>query len=107
MEGVVGLPLHPIRWSLTPAMFTSMFRPRDELTWITGAFASSVRRPGSKTYHPPTSSAEVKNEWGCTSSPTYAFMAYTRTSLTSGVTKLANVKQYISKGHLQRTQGHL
>jgi hypothetical protein len=32
--------------------------------------------PGVKADHPPTSSADVKNAWSCTSTPPYVFMPW-------------------------------
>jgi len=41
------------------------------IQWITG-----VKRPRREANHSPHSSAEVKNAWGYTSTPQYAFMAW-------------------------------
>jgi hypothetical protein len=43
---------------------------------ILGAFSSEVKRPGCEADHPPPSSAEVKNAWHYTSTPTYVLMAW-------------------------------
>jgi hypothetical protein len=42
----------------------------------TGALSLGVKRQGREADHLPPSSAEVKNEWSCTSTPQYAFMAW-------------------------------
>ena len=36
--------------------------------WVSGLF-SAVKRPGRNVDHTPLSSAEIKNEWSCTSIP--------------------------------------
>jgi len=32
-------------------------------------FFAEVKQPGFEVYHSPSSNAEVKNEWSCTSTP--------------------------------------
>jgi len=49
--------------------------------WERKALSTTVKRPGREADQPPASSAEIKNEWRCTSSPLYAFMACTVTTL--------------------------
>ena len=39
----------------------------------TGASFRGVNRPGREVDHSPQSSPELKNEWSCSSAPTYAF----------------------------------
>jgi hypothetical protein len=46
------------------------------IQWVPGALALGVKRPGNEADHSPPSSAEVKNEWSCTSTPQYVFMAW-------------------------------
>jgi hypothetical protein len=46
-----------------------------------GLFFPGVKWPGIKVNHKPPAIAEVKYEWGCTSTPPYAFMAWTGTAL--------------------------
>ena len=42
--------------------------------------AAGIQRPGHEVDHSHTSSAKVRNEWSCMSTPTlYKFMAYERT----------------------------
>jgi hypothetical protein len=40
-----------------------------------------VKRQGREIYHPSPSSAEAKNAWNYSSTPQYAFMAFTGTTL--------------------------
>jgi hypothetical protein len=42
----------------------------------TGVLSLRVKRPGREADHSPPSSAEVKNVWGYTSTPKYAFIAW-------------------------------
>jgi len=42
-----------------------------------------IKRLGREALHSPISSAEVKNEWSCNSSPLCGYMSWTRTSLLS------------------------
>jgi hypothetical protein len=39
-------------------------------------FSLGVNRPWREADHSPPSSAKVNNEWSCTSSPPYVFMAW-------------------------------
>jgi hypothetical protein len=41
----------------------------------TGDYFPGVKRPGREAEHSPPSSAEVKNEWSCTSTP-YVFLTW-------------------------------
>jgi hypothetical protein len=41
-----------------------------------GALSQRVKRPGREGDNSPSSSAEVKNTWGYTSTPQYVFMAW-------------------------------
>jgi hypothetical protein len=45
------------------------------LMGTSGSFFLAVRRPGFEADRLPSSSAEVKNAWNCTSTIRYAFMA--------------------------------
>jgi hypothetical protein len=45
------------------------------IQWVPGALAPGVKRPGREVDHSPSTSAEVKKMWICTSSPLYAFIA--------------------------------
>jgi hypothetical protein len=42
---------------------------------VSGVLIVGVKQLGYEVDHSPPSSAEVKNEWSCTSVPPYAFMA--------------------------------
>ena len=46
---------------------------------VPGALSPVVKRKGRDADHSPPSSAEVKNEWICNFTPSYAFMACTGT----------------------------
>jgi hypothetical protein len=43
---------------------------------VPGTLSSGVELWGSETDHSPTSSAEVKNAWSYTSTPSYVFMTW-------------------------------
>jgi hypothetical protein len=45
------------------------------IQWVPWAFPPRVRRLGRETYYSPPTSAEVKNAWIYTSTPSKAFMA--------------------------------
>jgi hypothetical protein len=45
------------------------------------ALSPGIKQPVCEAHLPRPSSAEVKNEYSCMSTPTYAFMACTRTTL--------------------------
>jgi len=67
--------------------FSSQKRPdrlRDPPSLLFSAYRGSfpgVKRPGPEVNYSPPSSTEVKNEWVYTSSPLYAFMAWTGKTL--------------------------
>jgi len=42
----------------------------------TGGFFAVVKRPGRGADHSSPSSADVKNEWSCTFTPPYVFIAW-------------------------------
>ena len=50
-----------------------------------------VRPMGREVDHSPSSNAEVKNGWNCTSIALYAFMAYTATVSPSGLPRVTSV----------------
>jgi hypothetical protein len=45
-------------------------------TQVLGPTHQEVKRPGLEAEHSPLSFAGVKNTWGCTSTPPYAFMTW-------------------------------
>jgi hypothetical protein len=66
-------------------IFSKTFRPGLEPTQrpmqgVPGVISPPVSRPRREAHHTPCS-ADVKNEWRCTSTPPYVFMACTGTTL--------------------------
>jgi hypothetical protein len=61
----------------TTASRTALGPTQPPIQWVPGAISlgGGVKRLGRETDHSPPSSAEVKNEWNCISTPQYAFMA--------------------------------
>ena len=55
------------------------FLPSLLLRTVTAALSPAVKQLGHEANHSPPSSAEVKNERSCTSTPPYAFIACTGT----------------------------
>jgi hypothetical protein len=53
----------------TTASRTALGPTQTPIQWVPGALSLGVKRPGRKADHSPTSSAEVKNAWGYTSTP--------------------------------------
>ena len=53
---------------------------RPVIEWVPGLF-SEVKRPEREVTHTPSSSAEVKNEWSCTSTSSSAFARWRGKSL--------------------------
>jgi hypothetical protein len=56
------------------SLFTTVSRPalgsiQPPIQWVPGAISLGVKRPGREADHSASSSAEVKNAWGYTSSP--------------------------------------
>ena len=47
----------------------------------TGVLSPGLKRNGCYVDHSPLSRAEVKNEWGCTSTPAFSFMVWTGATL--------------------------
>jgi hypothetical protein len=45
------------------------------MQWVLGVVFQGIRKPRREADHSFPPSTEVKNEWSCTSTPTYAFMA--------------------------------
>jgi hypothetical protein len=39
------------------------------IQWVQGALSLEVKRPEREAHHSPSSTAEVKNAWSCTSTP--------------------------------------
>jgi hypothetical protein len=62
-------------------LFTIISRPglgptRPPIQWLPGALSLGVKRPEREADRSHPSSSEVKNAWGYTSTPQYAFMAW-------------------------------
>jgi len=55
-------------------LFTTTTQPPIQL--IPGALSLGVKRPGREADHLSPPSAEVKNAWSYTSTPTYVFIAW-------------------------------
>ena len=60
-----------------------------------------VKQGGCEVNHSPPSRAKVKNEWNCTSTPTYAIMVWTEETLPSSSLRVCG--QDLSVTHL----GHI
>jgi hypothetical protein len=60
----------------TTASRTALGPTQPPIQWVPGVLSLGVKRPWREADHSPTSSAEVKNEWSCTSIPQYVFMAW-------------------------------
>ena len=52
------------------------------IQWVLGSFLG-VKQPGSETAQSPSSSAEVKNVWSCTSAPPICLEGVGRDQFTS------------------------
>jgi len=46
-----------------------LVRTQPPVQWVPGNLTQGVKRPGRETNHSPPCSAEVKNWWSCTSTP--------------------------------------
>jgi hypothetical protein len=44
------------------------------IQWVSWALSPGVKQPAREGHHSPTSNAEVKNSWSCTSTVQYVFM---------------------------------
>jgi hypothetical protein len=55
-----------------PSMFWGSTQPR--IKWILRTLPPRVRRSGHEADHSPPSSAEIENDWSCTSTAAYVFM---------------------------------
>jgi hypothetical protein len=60
----------------TTASRTALEPTQPPIQQVLGDPSLGVKWPGREVDHSPPSSAEVKNEWSCTSTPPYAFMAW-------------------------------
>jgi hypothetical protein len=60
----------------TTASRTALEPTQPPIQWVPGAISLGVKRPGREADHLPPSSAEVKSTWSYTSTPQYAFMAW-------------------------------
>ena len=79
---------------------TIFFLPENRSDWIQNPHSflfiaylvslSGVQRPRLESDHSPPSSAAVKNEWSCTSTPLYDFTVWT------GINSLPMILQYIN-----------
>jgi hypothetical protein len=54
----------------TIAFRTALGPTKSPIQWVPGALSLGVKRPGCEADHSPPSSAEVKNAWSYTSTPT-------------------------------------
>ena len=59
---------------------TLFWSTHPHIVWVIGSL-TGVKRPGREVHHSPPSSAEAKNVWSYTSTPTYTFMAWTGETL--------------------------
>jgi hypothetical protein len=64
-------------------LFCKAFRPALGPPSLPFNWCRWVKQSGREAGHSPPTSAEVKNEWSCTSTPSYAFLTCTRTTLHS------------------------
>jgi hypothetical protein len=69
------------RQGLRIFLFTTVSRPvlgstQPPIQWVPRALSLGVKRPGREADYSPSSSAEVKNAFRCTSTPQYAFRAW-------------------------------
>jgi hypothetical protein len=55
---------------------TPILGPTEPIQWIPWVSSSGVKRPGHKIHHSCTYSADVKNAWSYTSTPSYVFMTW-------------------------------
>jgi hypothetical protein len=62
-------------------IFITSQKPPGPLQWALKVHLPEVKRPGRKAHNSPSSSAHAKKEWSYTSTPTYAFVAVIRTTL--------------------------
>jgi hypothetical protein len=53
----------------TTASRTTLETTQSPIQWVPGAISLGVERPGREADHSPLSSAEVKNAWRYTSTP--------------------------------------
>jgi len=51
------------------------------IQWVPGALSLGVKRPAREADHSPPSSAEIKNEWNCTSTSTIRLHGYVQYNL--------------------------
>jgi hypothetical protein len=56
------------------------------IQWVPGTLSLRVKRPERELNKSPSSSAEVKNAWSCSSTTQYAFMAWCWVKENTGVT---------------------
>jgi hypothetical protein len=69
------------RQELRIFLFTTASRPalgptQPSIQWVQGALSLEVMRPAREANHSRPSSVEVKNVWGYTFTPHYAFMSW-------------------------------
>jgi hypothetical protein len=58
---------------LITASRTALGPTQPPIQWVPGALSLGVKRPGREADHSPPTSAEVKNAWSYTSTPTIRF----------------------------------
>jgi hypothetical protein len=76
--GVLGFDYRRGLWTFlfTIASRTALGPTQHPIQGVPRALSLGVKRPGREADHSPPSSAEVKNTWSYTSTPTYVFMAW-------------------------------
>jgi len=55
---------------------TALRPTQTPIQWVPGFLSLGIKRPGREVGHSPPSSAEVKNAWSYTSTPTYVFVPW-------------------------------
>jgi hypothetical protein len=61
---------------LATASIPALAPTQPPVQWVSGVLSKEVKQPGREADHSPTSSAEVKNAWSCTSTSQYVFMSW-------------------------------
>jgi hypothetical protein len=75
--GVLGFDSQPeLGIFLFTASRTALGPTQPPIRWVPGALSLGLKRPPRETDHSPSSSAEIKNAWSCTSTPPIIFMPW-------------------------------